>query len=168
MGAERVPEGVGMSGTGWSGQLKEWGWLKGHLREGQGCQPAPRPRRQPSPLAPVGPLPPPAEYLRAAVHGGGSQGCGSSSRAAGRGPPAMLEHWLGDGGLAQKFGEERLAPPLTEKGALADAPCTCPPGKGQGGQRSRSEEFGAPSVPIPPHEPGCEKSHLKHGSLWAP
>lgn len=30
---------MGMSGTGWSSQQEEEGWLKGHLREGQDCQP---------------------------------------------------------------------------------------------------------------------------------
>lgn len=31
MGAERVPEAEGMSGTGWSCRLTEWGQLKRHL-----------------------------------------------------------------------------------------------------------------------------------------
>lgn len=64
-----MPEGAGMSGTGrWQSQLKEWGWLKGHLREGQAVSqdplsphtctaPLPSPQGAPSlhPLSTCGP-----------------------------------------------------------------------------------------------------------------
>lgn len=130
-----MPEGVGMSGTVWSSQRKEEGWLKGRLREGRDCQ-----RRRPSALtAPELLCPPPsaltlstAPYLRAVERGGGTLGFGSSSQAAGRGPQAALARWLGGGDLAQKFAGGRLEPQRTENWALVDVPCTCPPGRGQG------------------------------------
>ena len=47
-------------------------------------------------------------------HGGGILGFGSSSQAAGRGPQAVLVHWLGGGDLAQKFAAGRLGPQIRD------------------------------------------------------
>lgn len=47
-----MPEAAGMSGTGRSRRLKEWGWRKGRLREGQGCHPGPQALSPPQLLCP--------------------------------------------------------------------------------------------------------------------
>lgn len=124
-------------------------------------------------------LPLPTQYLSAVEHVVESQGFGFSFQAAGRDRPAVLEHWLGGGGLAQKFVGGRLGPRLTENWALVDAPCTCPPGKG--GRTIRVKYRGlsrAQSFPTSPQEPGPEGvspetwqpagslAHGRVGNLW--
>lgn len=149
------------------------GLAEGASEGGTGCQPGPpQPSHlhSPSALTPGCSLPPPTEYLWALEHVGESQGGGCASQAAGRGPPAVLEHWLGGGDLAQKSGGGRLEPQLIENWALVGAPCTCPPGRGAWKvDKGQVERCSGPSLSPPaPSKPGPAGSHLKHGSLRAP